>query len=98
MVMGSRLLPKKYFKEDPAGLAKALRQGQDVTLGQPGGAVQSVLLNWALPSSTKYNGKTSIHPVWYDSYVLAIYSGMSLLCSRDLGLHLINASISFMVC
>lgn len=71
--ISSRLIPRHYFENDPAGLAKAIRQGQD----QAGieSAVLPVQVLIAPPVKVRNSGKTSINPIWYDSLWHVICTG-----------------------
>ena len=75
-LLSSRLIPRHYFENDPAGVAKAILNGQDIlsTVGS-----NSVGLIITSPSNTKYTGKTSVNPVWYESLWQVVYGSKPII-------------------
>jgi hypothetical protein len=78
-MLSSRLIPRHYFENDPAGVAKAILDGQDILSTVGPNYLQSMSLAFTSPSNTKYTGKTSVNPIWYESLWQVYYGGKPII-------------------
>lgn len=67
----SRLVPKHYLKNDPIDVADTIERGLEYF---PEGADLRLTVLFTPPATIPNTGKTSIHPVWYDSLWHVIFS------------------------
>lgn len=69
LLLASRLLPRKYYETDPAGLAKAIVTGWDKAPNS-----QIYLDNVSANKERARPSKTSIFPAWYEGIWHTLYS------------------------